>query len=480
VQQHRDPTSLGFLSRSYQRPFMGAYARGDFDRFYRVWPRRAGKDDCELCARIDHIIHQESLGIIANYWTIFPTFAWARRAMWDNICGHNMRMVEHVPVNARAGRNWLDETNMQAHFRRGSILQLFGAKNPNSVRGPNPVDVALSEWAQCNPSVLSVVRPIVEVNGGTLSFNTTPFGQGHAYKLWKDTVKDPRWFNQLLTVDDCWRDGLGEDGRSILSPPDPKPERTARQAAAQMIAEGEDPDFIEQEFWCSWNGVMTGAFYSRALQQARAEKRIGRFPHIPGLVVHTFWDRGLTNAIWFVQNVGRRRHVIDYLETYDAWLWEILDEMHKGHRAAYDYGRFVAGHDFFDTSDYTTGKSAEEMAFDHGAVFEAAPYISVLDGITAGVKIFPRCYFDEVRCEQGLESLSSYHRKWLEDRKMFSNKPEARHWANHGADAWRYFAVSDDDRPEPSDVEKAQALAVRNLLQSRLPTRPGNQNWQAA
>ena len=78
---------LGFKTRSYQRRFMGAYARSEFKRYYSVEHRRAGKDDSHFCARIQKAVKEEAKGIIANRWLVFPEFEQGRRAFWDNICG---------------------------------------------------------------------------------------------------------------------------------------------------------------------------------------------------------------------------------------------------------------------------------------------------------------------------------------------------------------------------------------------------------
>ena len=311
------------------------------------------------------------------------------------------------------------------------MFQVLGARFPNKMRGPNPTEVEFSEWSQCNPGALDVVRPIVIANEGTLLFNTTPFGRNHAYKLWNNVINDPEWFTERLTILDTRKDAPGEDGSPVIS----------QKAVDQMLREGVDPDFIQQEYYCSWTGVMTGSYYGRVIEQARNEGRVCGVPHIPELPVHTSWDRGESNVVWFYQLERRRVRVIDYLETHGLSFIEVLDLMRQGHRAAYNYGAWIGGHDFFDTRDYTTGLSAYELGASYGIKFQESPYISVKDGIDAGRKLATRAWFDAGRTATGLDSLTSYHRKWSDERKSFSNTPQ-KDWSSHGADGWRYGAIS--------------------------------------
>ena len=440
---------------------MGAYARSEFKRFYSVEHRRAGKDDSHFCARMQKAVKEEAQGIIANRWLVFPEFEQARRAFWDNICGHGMRMIEHVPPAARAGRNWINESEMQFQMASGSIFQVLGGRYPNKMRGPNPIEVEFSEWSQCNPGALDVIRPIVIANEGTLLFNTTPFGRNHAYKLWNKVINDDEWFTERLTILDTRKDAPGEDGSPVIS----------QRAVEQMLREGVDPDFIQQEYYCSWSGVMTGSYYGRVIEQARNEGRVCSVPHLTDLPVHTAWDRGESNAVWFLQLERRRWRVIDYLETQGLSFIEVLDIMRQGHRGAYRYGAWIAGHDFFDTRDYTTGKSAYEMASSFGIIFQEAPYISVKDGIDAGRQLAARAWFDAIRTATGLDAMTTYSRKWSDEKKSFSTKPK-KDWTNHGADGWRYAAVSVEIMENWQDHHSLEGRIIPTLPEVRLPKVP--------
>jgi len=51
-----------------------------------------------------------------------------------------------------------------------------------------------------------------------------------------------------------------------------------------------------------------------------------------------------------------------------------------------------------------------------------------------------RTWFDH-KCNDGIECLRQYQREYDEDKKVFRDKP--RHdWTSHGADAFRYLALT--------------------------------------
>ena len=65
-------------SRWYQTPILRALDRG-VRRITYTWPRRHGKDVTMLM-----IFIREAMRRAGNYWYLFPTRAWAERAIWDN------------------------------------------------------------------------------------------------------------------------------------------------------------------------------------------------------------------------------------------------------------------------------------------------------------------------------------------------------------------------------------------------------------
>ena len=88
-----------------------------------------------------------------------------------------------------------------------------------------------------------------------------------------------------------------------------------------------------------------------------------------------------------------------------------------------------------------TGKSRVEILRKLGVEVTIAPSLSVDDGIRATKTLLSRCYFDRVKCKEGLKALKRYRTKYNEERKVFDNKP-FHDWTSDFADAFRYLAIT--------------------------------------
>jgi phage terminase large subunit len=71
-----------------------------------------------------------------------------------------------------------------------------------------------------------------------------------------------------------------------------------------------------QEFECSFDAAIVGAYYGKLLADAERENRICGVGYESAAPVWTAWDLGIRDAtaIWFAQTVGREVHLIDYYE----------------------------------------------------------------------------------------------------------------------------------------------------------------------
>lgn len=204
---------------------------------------------------------------------------------------------------------------------------------------------------------------------------------------------------------------------------------------------------------CSFESALIGAYYASYLTTAQEEGRLTSVPHQSHLPVHTAWDLGVgdATAIWFVQPVGQRLHVIDYLEASDhglEWYARALKEK------PYVYGRHYFPHDIAARDWSQDGRTRLQIAESLGlrpAV--VVPRGDVGNGIQAVRTLFPRFVFDASRCHAGLEALKAYRREWDEQRRTWRETP-LHDWSTHGSDALRTFAMGyEEPRPTPQPVE---------------------------
>jgi hypothetical protein len=327
-----------------------------------------------------------------------------------------------------------NSTEMRVYFTNGSIYQVVGTDDINSLVGTNPIGCIFSEYSLHDPAAWNYIRPILRENDGWALFIYTARGRNHGYRLLNMAKKNPKWFCEVLVAGD---DGTKkEDGTPVISDAGIQEERDS----------GMPEELIQQEFYCSFDAPMVGAYYGHHMMQAEKQGRIARVPWEPKLPVDTYWDLGMgdSTAIWFIQTVGIENRAINYYEASGEGLAhyvKILKGQVDGHEEKQDYvyGRHFAPWDI-EVRELGPGKSRLQTAKEMGLRFRVVPQIQdIKDGIEAVRNILPRVWFDDVLCERGIEALRQYRKEWDEKRRDFKDHP-LHDWTSHGADSFRTFA----------------------------------------
>lgn len=412
---------MSYSPRSYQQQFLTAMVRDKKRRAALVWHRRAGKD--LTAVNFAAYAMQQRIGI---YYYILPTYTQAKKIIWDGIDGHGHRFLDNFPEGLIEHKH---ETELKLTSYAGSIFQLIGGDNIDSIVGTNPVGVIFSEYALMNPMASDLIQPILLENDGWAVYVYTPRGKNHGHKLWVGAHDDPTWFTSIKTVDDTREDAKGERGGYVVTP----------EQIQALRDKGMSEELIQQEFYCSFEGAMRGAYYADQVAQAHKDGRILNVPYDPMIPVDTAWDLGLDDAmaIWFTQTDGGLCRVIDYMEAHSHGLDWYARELRA---RPYSYGNHYAPHDI-KVRELSTGNSRIELAAKLGIHFSAQPKLAVEDGIQAGRRLFPLSIFDGAKCEKGLDALKSYRREWNEKTQTWNPQP-VHDWASHGADAWRTRGVA--------------------------------------
>ena len=138
----------------------------------------------------------------------------------------------------------------------------------------------------------------------------------------------------------------------------------------------------------------------------------------------------------FYQNVGHAINIIDSYENNNKAFphyAQILKEKD------YTYNEHIGPHDL-DQTDFATGRTRREVAYQLGLRFKIAPKLSIEDGIHAVKMLLPRCYIDVDNCKKFINALRHYHRKYKEKDRMYSAKPN-HDWSSHFNDALRVLAT---------------------------------------
>ena len=413
---------------SHQAPLWNDLDNGVL-RAVCVWHRRAGKDSTALNYTATEAIEKPGV-----YWHMLPTQIQARKVVWDGIDRLGRRMIDQVfPKEIRKSTR---AQQMQIELKSGSMWQLCGSDNFDALVGANPRGVVFSEWSLCNPKAWDYIRPILAENGGWALFIYTARGKNHGWTLAEMARKNPEWHFSKYTVDDTRR----LDGSPIISEEAIQSDRDA----------GMSEDMIQQEYYCSFEVAIPGAYFAKEIAVARQDKRIGFVPVEPHLPVHTFWDLGISKGnsmvVWFVQAIGKEIRVINYYEKENEGMAHFIGVVNKFAKDFnIHYGEHCAPHDI-EVRDLMTKTKRIDTARDMGIQFRVVPRTNNLaDSIEATRRIFARCHFDETRCADGINALASYHREYNDAKQCFNDVP-VHDWASNGADAFRQMAQAWNDR----------------------------------
>lgn len=387
-------------------PRLWTKALHESDKRWRVVVahRRSGK----TTASLNHLIRDATRIEKSRFAYIAPTYKQAKNVAWD-ILKEYAGKFEGVKFN---------EGELRCDFANGGRITLYGADNPDSLRGLGLWGVIFDEYSQQPSNIFTeIIRPALADHRGYAIWIGTPKGKNDFYRLYLRAKNEDNWLGILLSVDDTGlisKDEL-EDARAIM-----------------------DPDEFQQEWYCSFEASVKGAYYGQQIHEARVEGRIGgSVPYNRGVKVDTSWDIGIgdATAIWFFQRIGHEIHLIDYYETTGEgfpYFAKLLQD--KG----YVYGTHYGPHDL-QNREVGTGKTRMETAVKLGINFTIVPKLPVEEGIDSVRRMFNKCWFDK-RCSSGLDALAAYHKEWDDKQGQFKNRP-FHDWSSHGADAFRYLAL---------------------------------------
>jgi hypothetical protein len=434
-----------FVPRSYQIPILDAVENKGYLRVLAIMPRRSGKDICafNLCIRA-------CLRKPCVIYYIFPTYSQAKKVIWDSMTNTGQRILDYIPEEVIDSMN---SQEMKIRFKNGSLFQLVGSDNYDSLMGTNPAGCVFSEYALQDPRAYQYIRPILASNLGFAIFVSTPRGKNHLWELYNIAKNSKDWFCYKLTLDDTQHIN---------------PSEIERERREGLMSE----DLIQQEFYTSFEMGVEGAFYSRYIDKMKVSGQIGIVPWEAGFPVHTFWDIGVrdSTSIIFAQQIGQVTRIIDCYEKNKEGLEHYINYLQS---KPYTYGKHFAPSDI-SVTEWGSGLSRIEKARDLGLKFEVmrnpvgklisvVPSVSVEDGIEAVRSAFSRIWIDEIKCKQLIKSLENYRQQWDEKRRVYNTQP-LHDWTSHFSDAMRYMCLSlpkvRDKQSNAEDLDKRYAEAM--------------------
>lgn len=404
--------------RDYQRPLWN-YLEGGGKRALGIWHRRAGKDDVLL-----HRTAVAAFERVASYWTLLPEYAQARKALWAAVNPHTgkRRIDEAFPRELRESTN---EQEMFIRFKNGSTWQLVGSDRYDTLVGAGVAGVTFSEWALADPTAWAYIRPMIAENDGWAAFITTPRGNNHAKSMYDMAKDNPEWFAEVLSVHTT----------GALAP-----EQLEAALADYISLYGEDVGTaqFEQEYLCSFNAAILGAYFGREMAAAEREGRICEVPVDYNHPVHTAWDLGkaANNPIWCFQVIDGQPRIVDFYrpesDDLEDWVKWLEDRGYKGT----DY----VPHDAINT-EWGSKRTRVETLRLLGRKPWRIPQVSVEDGRMAARQTIKAAVFDAERCQLGIDGLKQYRREWDTELMVYRQTP-VKDWAEHIGSAFRYLGLA--------------------------------------
>lgn len=202
-----------------------------------------------------------------------------------------------------------------------------------------------------------------------------------------------------------------------------------------------------------WDVIdIPGSIFKTQMTDAVVQNRICHVPILEGVPVNTFWDLGRNDstAIWFHQRSGFENRFMDYYEMSNVSLTHYAQVLKN---KAYLYGEHYLPHDVVVTD--LTAKKARRAILEQAGVkpISVVPRVAnKWESVEAARRVFPTCFFDKQRCEEGVRALRSYRQKWDEDNQVFLYQP-VHDWASNGSDAFQQFAMG---YVEPTTIKPPQ------------------------
>ena len=359
-----------------------------------------------------------------RYAYIAPYYSQAKNIAWDYL----VRFSQPVLRKANQSELWVELIN-------GARIRLYGADSPDGLRGIFLDSVVLDEYADMKPSIWgAVVRPLLTDRKGSATFIGTPKGHNAFWEMYQTAASNKDWYIKVLRASQT----------GIL-------DKEELEDAAKTMTQ----DQYLQEFECDFESAILGAYFGKEMRQLTDDGRIREVEYDPLFPVHTAWDLGYSDdtAIWFFQVVHGEIRCLDYHSSNGqpvAFYAGIIQSREK--ERGYVYGTHWLPHDA-RAKTLSSNRSVIEQLGDKIPLksIKITPNLKLQDGIQASRLALTRTWFDH-KCADGIECLRQYQREYDEDKKVFRDKP--RHdWTSHGADAFRYLALTWKDEAKIVDPE---------------------------
>lgn len=351
---------------------------------------------------------------------------------------------------------WEVQKDIIKNKQTGSEIFFKGLhNNSQSIKSIEGIDIVWIEEAQSvSADSINTLVPTIRKAGSRLIWTFNRLTENDP--VWELIVKkaDDRTFVQKINSDAI---------ESLLS--------------KEIIEEREkmrldNPEMFEHVWLGEPMTSKTGSVFGKQLAQARSDGRITKVPYDASTGVYTAWDLGIgdSTVIWFFQTVGNEIHFIDHYEGSNEDLGHYISYIQN---KPYQYTTHFLPHDS-KARELQTGMTRVEFFNNHGIynieVLRPTNFSLGQDDIDLVARPkFSLCWFDEEKCQRGLECLRAYHYEYDNKNKLLRNKPE-HDWSSHSSSAFIYALMA---KTEQLDIK----LKVKFKSYTPKAFRKTKDNW---
>ena len=183
--------SVDYSPRQWQRNCH--YALKRFNVF--VLHRRAGKTELAIMELLDKAMRfDKGMGL---FFYIAPFLKQAKAIAWSRIKHKLQPMIGTGAVS-------INESELSVTFaHHGSVIRIFGADNPDAMRGVRLDGIVIDEVAQIRPTVWEdIIQPTLSDRNGWAIFTGTPNGVNLFSEIFYKAQNLPDWHAAIYTVYD--------------------------------------------------------------------------------------------------------------------------------------------------------------------------------------------------------------------------------------------------------------------------------------
>ncbi len=399
--------------------------------------RRGGKDLLCFC----RFLLPEALKRPGTYHYIWPTLKQGRDAIWEGKDEEGRDFLKYYVPQDMIIRKDNQDMKLNVYSVGGtSQIQIFGTNKQQyeALRGKPGNGAVYAEYSRQDPRGRDVVSPMMRKTDGFEVYNSTPNGNNHFKSGYYTAKSNPKnSYHITATVEDTF----DHNGNRLVT----------EEAIQRERDNNRTEDYINQEYYCSFNQGIEGTYLGKQMQIATNEGRMLGLAYDETIPINTAWDLGVGDfmAIIFYQMIGNWVHVLDYVEATGYSFVYYAQKLKEKHD---DFGFYYGTHYApFDIKDREMGSldhkevralSRQEKAEKIGIIFEEVEKTGFDNSVDNARAIMRRCKFntDSDGVLLLISHLEQWGKKWNDINQEYGDY-EDNNVHKHGGAAFRYMST---------------------------------------